>query len=112
MVIHLEMSHHFSCLFIYVVESEHIKRWVKKAVLSESIRSPVQDIKFAPKHVGFKLATGTKDGIVRIYECLDITNLTHWNVAVLFLFVRKLEFFLDVYVFLGYILSFGCCEFT
>lgn len=77
-----KLINRFQNILLILIESEHIKRWVKKAVLSESTRSPVQDVKFAPKHVGFKLATGTKDGIVRIYECMDITNLSHWNVAV------------------------------
>jgi len=56
-------------------------RWIKKAVLSESTRSPIQDIKFAPKHLGLKLATSSKDGFVRIYECADLPNLSHWNVS-------------------------------
>lgn len=63
-------------------ESEGVKRWVKKAVLSEGFRNPVQDIKFSPKHVGLKLASCTKDGVVRIYESMDTTNLTHWNPVV------------------------------
>jgi len=54
-------------------------KWVKKAVLFESHR-PVQDIKFAPRHHGLKLATASQDGIVRIYEAVDITNLSHWPV--------------------------------
>jgi len=56
------------------------KKWIMKATLFESHR-PVQDIKFAPRHQGLKLATGSQDGVVRIYEAPDITNLSHWTVV-------------------------------
>jgi len=55
-----------------------VKNWVKKATLFDSTRS-VQDIKFAPRHLGLKLATCSKEGRVRIYEAADITNLTAWT---------------------------------
>jgi len=55
-----------------------VKNWVNKATLFDSTRS-VQDIKFAPRHLGLKLATCSKDGKVRIYEAADITNLTAWT---------------------------------
>jgi len=38
----------------------------------------VSDIKFAPRHVGLKLATCSADGFVRIYEAIDVMNLAHW----------------------------------
>jgi len=41
----------------------------------------VQDIKFAPRNQGLKLATASQDGVVRIYEAIDITNLAHWSVV-------------------------------
>jgi len=50
----------------------------KKTVLSDS-RDSVQDIKFAPRHLGLKLATGSSDGVVRIYEAADVTNLSLWS---------------------------------
>jgi len=52
--------------------------WVKRATLGDS-RDSVQDIKFAPRQVGLRLATGSADGFVRIYEAPDVTNLSHWS---------------------------------
>ena len=37
------------------------------------------DVKFAPKHLGLLLATGSSDGTLRIYEAPDIMNLSQWN---------------------------------
>jgi len=51
---------------------------VKRATLVDS-RDSVQDIKFAPRHHGLKLATCSTDGFVRIYEAIDVTNLAHWS---------------------------------
>jgi nucleoporin SEH1 len=53
-------------------------KWVKKAELVDS-RDSVHDIKFAPHHMGLKLATASADGIVRIYEATDVMNLTQWQ---------------------------------
>ena len=39
------------------------------------------DVKFSPKHVGLQLATCSADGVVRIYECADIMNLSQWSLA-------------------------------
>jgi len=54
-------------------------RWTKRATLVDS-RDSVQDIKFSPKHLGLRLATGSSDGFVRIYEAADVTNLAHWSI--------------------------------
>jgi len=40
----------------------------------------VSTIKFAPAHQGLKIATGSADGFVRIYEAIDITNLSQWQI--------------------------------
>ena len=40
---------------------------------------PVVDVKFSPRHLGMKLATGWQDGIVRIYEAMDVMNLAQWS---------------------------------
>jgi len=53
------------------------KKWICIATLFESHR-PVIDIKFAPRDVGLKLAAASQEGIVRIYEPVDITNLGQW----------------------------------
>ena len=52
-------------------------RWVNKAQLTDA-RKAVTCIQFAPRHLGLKLATGSADGIVRIYEAIDVANLNHW----------------------------------
>jgi len=54
------------------------KRWIERARLVDS-RGTVQDFKFAPKHLGLKLATVASDGFVRIYEAMDVMNLARWN---------------------------------
>lgn len=57
-------------------------QWINKATLLDSHRS-VQDIAFAPRHLGFKLATCSQDGFVRLYEAIDVTNLSHWPIMVI-----------------------------
>ncbi|CAG8666159.1 15106_t:CDS:2, partial [Acaulospora morrowiae] len=54
------------------------KRWINKATLRDSTSS-VQDIEFAPNFWGLKLASCTADGTLRIYEALEVNNLTQWN---------------------------------
>ncbi|RUS30931.1 WD40-repeat-containing domain protein [Jimgerdemannia flammicorona] len=54
------------------------KRWAEKARLVES-RGSVQDIEFSPSHMGLKLAICAADGIVRIYEAMEVTNIAHWT---------------------------------
>ncbi|KAI9139772.1 WD40-repeat-containing domain protein [Paraphysoderma sedebokerense] len=54
------------------------KRWIERARLVDS-RESIQDIEFAPNHLGFKLATCSTDGMVRIYEAMDVVNLAHWT---------------------------------
>jgi len=53
------------------------RTWSQRANLSDS-RDAVQDIKFAPRHHGLKLATCSLDGLVRVYEAVDVTNLNIW----------------------------------
>jgi len=59
-------------------EGPNGSNWGPKATLGDNLRS-VPDIKFAPKHMGLRLATCC-DGFVRIYEATDITNLSHWHI--------------------------------
>jgi len=61
-------------------EEKGVKRWAKRATLVDS-RDSVQDIKFAPRHLGLKIATASTDGYVRIYEAVDVTNLFHWSLT-------------------------------
>jgi nucleoporin SEH1 len=63
----------------YDIESR--SRWHRKAQLTESKRS-VNDCKFSPRHLGLKLATGSGDGIIRIYEASDVFTLNFWPLQV------------------------------
>ncbi|KND04014.1 uncharacterized protein SPPG_01461 [Spizellomyces punctatus DAOM BR117] len=54
------------------------RKWVEKARLADS-KGTVQDIEFAPNHLGLKLASCSADGIVRIYEAMDVIQLSHWT---------------------------------
>jgi len=55
-------------------------RWIAKAQLTES-RKAVSCVEFAPRIFGLKLATGSSDGCVRIYEAVDVMNLAQWPLA-------------------------------
>jgi WD40 repeat protein len=54
------------------------QKWALKTTLSESKKS-VNDVKFAPRHLGLKIATASADGNVRIYEAPDIFSLNMWQ---------------------------------
>ncbi|KAI9266219.1 WD40-repeat-containing domain protein [Helicostylum pulchrum] len=54
------------------------KRWAERFRLVES-RGAVLDIAFAPSQNTLRLATCSSDGIVRIYEALEPTNLAQWS---------------------------------
>lgn len=58
--------------------------WVDKATLSDGKR-PINDVKFAPRHLGLKIAAASADGFVRIYEATDIFSLTNWTSSESFL---------------------------
>jgi hypothetical protein len=51
---------------------------VSKTKLFDSKES-VEDIKFAPKHMGLMLATASSEGQIRIYMAPDIMNLANWR---------------------------------
>jgi nucleoporin SEH1 len=54
--------------------------YVCRATLTESPR-PVTCVQFAPRHWGLKLATGAADGTLRIYEAVDVCNVSQWPIA-------------------------------
>ncbi|XP_062599800.1 nucleoporin SEH1-like [Saccostrea cucullata] len=61
------------------VSREGVKsNWIKKSILVDS-RTAVTDVKFAPKHLGLQLAICCSDGMVRIYECPDVMNISQWS---------------------------------
>lgn len=39
----------------------------------------INDVKFAPRHLGLKLASAAADGYVRIYEATDVFSLNYWQ---------------------------------
>ena len=55
-------------------------RWISKAQLTEA-RKAVNCVEFAPRHVGLRLATASADGVVRLYEAIDVMNLNHWPMS-------------------------------
>jgi len=57
------------------------KRAWKKVGKLTGARDSVQDLQFAPRHVGLKLATCCLDGQVRIYESSDVMNLSSWPLS-------------------------------
>jgi len=52
--------------------------WQLKTELVDA-REEVTDVKFAPHHMGLKLALCSKDGFVRIYEAPDVMQPDHWD---------------------------------
>lgn len=61
---------------------EQRDRWQKKVQLSDSKKS-VNDVKFAPRHLGLKIAAASADGTVRIYEATDVFSLNYWQLQVI-----------------------------
>eukprot|EP00823_Brevimastigomonas_motovehiculus_P002849 TRINITY_DN1689_c0_g1_i1.p1 TRINITY_DN1689_c0_g1~~TRINITY_DN1689_c0_g1_i1.p1 ORF type:complete len:350 (+),score=62.84 TRINITY_DN1689_c0_g1_i1:137-1186(+) len=57
-----------------------LKSWKKAARFVDS-KDSVQDIQFAPRHVGLKLAAASRDGKVRTYEATNVLNLSHWSIV-------------------------------
>ena len=52
--------------------------WQNRIRLPESKES-IEDIKFAPKHIGLVVAAASADGSVRIYEAADLMRLNSWK---------------------------------
>jgi len=55
-------------------------RWITKASLTEARRA-VTCCEFAPRHWGLRLAVGSADGCVRLYEVIDFQNLEQWPLS-------------------------------
>ena len=54
-----------------------VSRWQRRAELGDA-RAQVNDVEFAPRHLGLRLASGAQDALVRIYEVSDVMSITHW----------------------------------
>ena len=61
-----------------VAAVEKAEKWIKRATLTES-KKAVTDVKFAPRFLGFLLASTSADGCVRIYEAPDAFSLNYWQ---------------------------------
>lgn len=57
------------------------RRWAKLATLATESFGPIYDVKFAPSHLGLKLGCIGCEGILRIYESLDPSDLTYWSLT-------------------------------
>ncbi|KAF8317191.1 WD40 repeat-like protein [Clavulina sp. PMI_390] len=55
-------------------------RWIERAVLTEA-RGSVRDLAFADSRNGFKLATISADSMLRVYECVEIYNVSAWTMT-------------------------------
>ena len=66
---------------VTLLKSEQRDRWQKKIQLSDS-KKTVNDVKFAPRHLGLKVAAASADGTVRIYEATDVFSLNYWQLQV------------------------------
>ncbi|GJD08285.1 Nucleoporin seh1 [Galdieria sulphuraria] len=53
------------------------KGWTALAHLVDA-RDEVRQVQFAPPHLGLLLASGSADGYVRIYTCIDEADLHQW----------------------------------
>lgn len=54
-----------------------VTRWTERARLTDA-RKSLSCVKFAPRHLRLQLATASADGVVRIYEAVDVMNLNQW----------------------------------
>jgi len=57
-----------------------LSRFRRLCELSDS-RLGVNDVQFAPRHLGLMLAAACADGQVRIYQVTDVTAATHWELS-------------------------------
>ena len=53
-------------------------RWMNRASLTDARRATTC-LEFAPNHFGLRLAVGSADGCVRIYEAVDTIDLAQWS---------------------------------
>lgn len=54
--------------------------YTMKATLTEARRAATC-VAFAPRHWGLKVASGSADGCLRIYEAVDVANVAQWPLA-------------------------------
>ncbi|RLV93452.1 Nucleoporin SEH1 [Spathaspora sp. JA1] len=54
------------------------RRWSKLVTLAIESYAPIYDVVFAPNHLGLKLGCVGSDGIFRIYESVEPSDLSQW----------------------------------
>ncbi|CBJ32304.1 conserved unknown protein [Ectocarpus siliculosus] len=55
-------------------------RWIVATTLKDS-RYGVVDVKFAPRHLGLRIASASEDGHVRVYKATDLSSVSGWKMA-------------------------------
>eukprot|EP00965_Chrysotila_dentata_P215128 6188584-Pleurochrysis_carterae.AAC.4 len=79
------MSFRRVCIWEELADAEEVGTqpkggWRLQAELQEA-RDTVHDLKFAPKHLGLRLASASADKFVRVYEAADIMDLSSWELT-------------------------------
>jgi len=64
---------------VIVWKEDSVDQSWSRAIDLVDARAGVQDVKFAPHHMGLQLAAGSKDGVVRIYQARDPMKPEHWT---------------------------------
>ncbi|SPR01138.1 Anaphase-promoting complex subunit 4 WD40 domain-containing protein [Plasmodiophora brassicae] len=59
--------------------NEEESQWIERARLVDS-HGEVQALEFGPRHLGLQLATLGEDGICRIYEAVDMMQMSLWPI--------------------------------
>jgi len=57
------------------------RRWRRKHTISD-FKGPLYDVEFSATSVALKLAAIASDGVLRIYEAIDASNLGYWAAMV------------------------------
>ena len=57
------------------------QRWIRKIKIQASKKS-INDVKFAHKSLGLKLASVSADGFIRLHEAKNIFDLSEWELIV------------------------------
>lgn len=56
------------------------RRWTKLCTLNDS-KGSLYDVKFAPAHLGLRLACIGNDGVLRLYDALEPSDLRSWTLT-------------------------------
>uniref|UniRef100_A0A6A7GD02 Nuclear pore complex component n=1 Tax=Hirondellea gigas TaxID=1518452 RepID=A0A6A7GD02_9CRUS len=70
----------FVQIYVETDKGPNERVWKLKAKLVDSVCA-VTDIAFAPLAQGLRLATCSRDGFVRVYEAMDVMNLSSWSLV-------------------------------